>query len=128
MFKCFGAAAVQVEEVVELLEVVVVLVGSSSGPPSPSPLVPPLQWWLGQEEPDLGPHSPPTLPQHLVATHPLALTLPWWPLVGGQEMASAHHQPHSMGDLVEEALPSLLLGLPGWAHLAKVRLSDGRHP
>jgi hypothetical protein len=45
MFTFCAAAAVQVEEVVEVLEVEVVLVGSSSGPPSPSPLVPHLQWW-----------------------------------------------------------------------------------
>jgi hypothetical protein len=49
---------VQVEEVVEVVQLllavevvaVVVLVGSFSGPPLQSPLVPRLQWWWGRVE------------------------------------------------------------------------------
>jgi hypothetical protein len=72
-------AAVQVEEQVQMLEVeVVVRVGSSSAPPTQSPLVPPMQWWWGRVE-----HEGVVL----VATLPSALTLPWWLLVGGMAMA-----------------------------------------
>jgi hypothetical protein len=39
-----AVVAVQVEAAVELVGVAAVLVGSSSGPPSQSLLVPPLQW------------------------------------------------------------------------------------
>jgi hypothetical protein len=83
MFSCLGAAAVQVEEVVEVVqlvlgveaEVVAVLVGSSSGPPSQSHLVPRLRSWWEQEEPQaVAPHL--SLPPPPVATPPLALTLP----------------------------------------------------
>jgi hypothetical protein len=74
---CLGSAAVQVEEVVELMEVAVVLVGSSSGPPTQSPLVPPSQWWWGMVELDPGPLAlTPQYLQRLVAPRPLALTLP----------------------------------------------------
>jgi hypothetical protein len=117
-----------VEEVVELLEVEVVLVGSSSVPPTQSPLGPHTLWWWGMVELEPGLHLTPQYLQCLVATHPLALTLPCWPLVEEQATASTHPRAHSMVDLVEEALPSLLLGLAGGAQLAKVRLSDGRHP
>jgi hypothetical protein len=121
----WGLGAVQGEEVAvvevglgsDLLEVVAaVLVGSSSGPPSQSPLVPPLQWWLGVVvlEPHLVAHQSP-LP---AATPPLALTLPWWPLVGEQALP-----------LLSSLLPvgALVAGVPrapcrpaGLAHLAKV--------
>jgi hypothetical protein len=61
----------------------VVLVGSSSDPPSQSHLVPRLQSWWGRVEPQaVAPHL--SLPPPPVATPPLALTLPWWPLAGEQ--------------------------------------------
>jgi hypothetical protein len=122
-----GAVAAQEEEVVGLMEVAVVLVGSSSGPPTQSPLVPPTQWWWARVELDPGLHLTPPHPQRLVATHPLDLILPWWPLVEEQATASTHHTASSMEALVEEALPSLLRLALGWAHQAKVRLADGRH-
>jgi hypothetical protein len=117
---------VQVEEVEEVVVVEVeVLVGSSSGPPTQSPQVPPTQSWWGMVDLGLGQHLTPQYLQHLVATHPLALTQPWWPSVGEQARASTHHRPHSVGVLVEEA-HSLRWGLAGWAHQAKVRLADCR--
>jgi hypothetical protein len=83
MLRCLGSAAVQVEEVVESVEAVV-LVGSSSGPPSQSPLVPPLQWWWGVVEREV--HF-----EILAFRFPLPVaTLPlvtWWPLVGEQALS-----------------------------------------
>jgi hypothetical protein len=78
MFGCMDAALVQVEEVVEVMVAVEVgvLVGSSSGPPTQSPLALRTQSWLGVVELGLDQLTPQS-PQHLVASHPLGLTLPW---------------------------------------------------
>jgi hypothetical protein len=113
-YLCLGAAAVQVEEVVEVVDLVqvvlvegaVVLVGSSFAPPSQSPLVPPLPWWWDRVELEVV--APTSFPPPLVATLPLALTLPWWPLVGGQAL-----------QLLETLLPAEAPGV-GVASLSQV--------
>jgi hypothetical protein len=80
-------AGVEVEEVAVVeVAVVVVLVGSSSGPPTQSPLVPPTQWWLGMVEPEVNSLVNSPLLQPAAATPPLALTLPWWPLAGEEAL------------------------------------------